>query len=37
MDIAHPGGGPGGRMPFVGLPGGGPGGPDMVMGSTVIG
>jgi hypothetical protein len=24
--VTHPGGGPGGRIPFVGLPGGGPGG-----------
>ena len=29
--VAHPGGGPGGRVPFVGRPGGGPGGTAIVM------
>jgi hypothetical protein len=29
--ITHPGGGPGGRIPFVGLPGGGPGGTAILM------
>jgi len=29
--VAYPGGGPGGRSPFVGLPGGGPGGTAIVM------